>query len=669
MEDMGACSTQFLLRELELSREPPESISARSLGQAAEVLSTPRKTRISSPRFSPEFVYRSARGSSSMYVDAIGSLGTTSPEPTTGDGQHVSLGRQDSSINDKNAALTAPSPSQRQESAEVAEVESQLWGAPRDNASSSALREHDAAQCRTPPRPANPFHPPSVPISTHHERPQALEVQVPSNRDPINASPHSPNRSPPGDRQLQQIQATLSEEFPLAVNQDQDVEQREETSQSVGTQPHIPGELPTHDEFLPQWVKTTSAFLLSLAKRILLHFIPLLPSTLWSFVKSTAFLLLSLAHVFFVIAIPKICVTLRDGLIRGYTWCTRRRPTPIPTRPISEGPTPGPRDSEPTTPNIPHVLPRSRCSHCLSDFASHTIIHCPRGHAACVDCLSSHTTRQVAYLADGSSAEVVCLHPSGCRQPFEVGVLSKLFDLVHNASISGVQPSVPGRREVEVKVKVEENEDREFMLSDESDVSARIEDAISRCNVSLRMHRAIESEPTEAYTSAHVYRDHADSNSDVEDYSQSVSAWGGLGQSRGEGSATPGPSTPTQQRLQTPVQLVPRVRREFFTAPPPDSPRRPESLGRQRAASAVPQKAKVPENQTLKSLKYDLGEARRIKKNTQKRLKMAEDAHASRPTVVTEAKLELETRLYQEHEEAVLQAEEDVKVYESGLWP
>jgi hypothetical protein len=217
MEDMGACSTQFLLHELELSREPPESISARSLGQAAEVLSTPRKTQISSPRFSPEFVYRSARGCSFMYVGAIGSLGITSPEPTTGDGQHASLGRQDSSINGKNASLTAPSPSQRQESAEVAEVESQLWGAPRDNASSPALREHDAAQCRTPPRPANPFHPSSVPISTHHEQPQALEVQVPSNRDPINASPHSPNRSPPGDRQLQQIQATLSEESRSAL--------------------------------------------------------------------------------------------------------------------------------------------------------------------------------------------------------------------------------------------------------------------------------------------------------------------------------------------------------------------------------------------------------------------------------------------------------------------
>jgi hypothetical protein len=94
-------------------------------------------------------------------------------------------------------------------------------------------------------------------------------------------------------------------------------------------------------------------------------------------------------------------------------------------------------------------------------------------------------------------------------------------------------------------------------------------------------------EPPEVSTPTPSYRDHVDSNSDVEDFSQSVSAWRGLRLARGHSSATPGPSTPTQQRLPTPVPR--RGEREFATAPPPDSPRRYETLGRQRAVSVQPE--------------------------------------------------------------------------------
>ena len=498
MEDIDAFSTQSLLNELELSREPPESISARSLGQAADVLTTPRKTRrLSSPRFTPEFVYRSPRHSSFAYVDAVGSLGATRSEPTTGDGERASLGQRWSPISNKSAALTTPPPLQRQESAEVAEVESQLLGIPLDDACSSTLREHEAVQYHASPHPANSYRSSSVPIPVHLVQPQGSEAQFLSGRNPNNTSPHDFSHSPLGDRQ--QERPTLSEEPLLNCSESQAVAQLEERSRSIESQSHIPGGLPTHDdEFLPQWAKTTFAFLLSLAKRLLLHFIPHRPSTLWSFVKSALFLLLSLAHVLFVIAIPKICGTLRHGLIRGYTWCARRRPTPA--RPIPEGPNPGPRDSEPTipSPDTQHASLRSQCDHCYSDYANHTIIHCPRRHAVCVDCLSSYVARQAPHLAHAANAEVVCLHPSGCEGPFDAvelqrlpeGVLRQLLELVHSTSISVAQQSDSRGREMAAKVKAEpdENEVGQSLLSGGRDASARIEDAISRCSVSLRKH-------------------------------------------------------------------------------------------------------------------------------------------------------------------------------------
>jgi hypothetical protein len=125
---------------------------------------------------------------------------------------------------------------------------------------------------------------------------------------------------------------------------------------------------------------------------------------------------------------------------------------------------------------------------------------CPRNHAVCLDCLSSHVTRQVPQLADGSD-EVVCLHSSGCGRPFDAtelqmlpeGVLRQLFNLVHMASRNDDRRGQVGGREPEVKVKLEQNEGQVFLLSDDSDMSARINDAISRSNISLRTHSKLNT--------------------------------------------------------------------------------------------------------------------------------------------------------------------------------
>jgi hypothetical protein len=117
--------------------------------------------------------------------------------------------------------------------------------------------------------------------------------------------------------------------------------------------------------------------------------------------------------------------------------------------------------------------------------------------------MSSHVGQQAT--RDAVGIQIVCLHPSGCRLPFEHAGLNKLpagvvWQLLHlfptaRAFFGQRRGEVEGPAvevEPEVKVKGEEDNDEEdqdqvtALLYGGMDPRARIEDAISRCTVSLR---------------------------------------------------------------------------------------------------------------------------------------------------------------------------------------
>ena len=97
MERLGAYA-DAIPPWLEDSREPPEVISRRSLGQAADALTTPRVPQLRVLQFhprSPPWSSRSSFGEPVQDLDAVDDLSVSpSPNSTTAEHDYAALNRR-----------------------------------------------------------------------------------------------------------------------------------------------------------------------------------------------------------------------------------------------------------------------------------------------------------------------------------------------------------------------------------------------------------------------------------------------------------------------------------------------------------------------------------------------------------------------------------------------